>query len=127
MTPQNVVCKVDDDGVGGGVVDQATGYSFVPLSAGSTAMEPENYPNRRSELWFTVAERANEDRLDLSRIPLDVRLELKRQAMMPTWRQDSQGRRVVEPKADTKKRLKRSPDGLDAMNLAYAGYVSIFL
>lgn len=127
MMPQCVICKVDDDGVGGGVVDQASDYSFVPLSAGSTAMEAENYPNRRSELWFAVADRANEGKLDLSRIPIDVRLELKRQAMMPTWKQDSTGRRVVEPKAETKRRLKRSPDGMDALNLAYAGYVSIFL
>jgi len=33
---------------------------------------------------------------------------------------DSQGRRVVEPKDDTKKRIKRSPDDMDALNLAYA-------
>jgi hypothetical protein len=36
------------------------------------------------------------------------------------WRMDAQGRRVVEAKADTKRRLKRSPDDADAMNLAYA-------
>ncbi len=40
--------------------------------------------------------------------------------MAPTWKLDSQGRRVVEPKQDTKKRLKRSPDDMDALNLAYA-------
>ena len=39
---------------------------------------------------------------------------------MPTWKLDSQGRRVMESKDDTKKRLKRSPDDMDAANLAYA-------
>ena len=40
--------------------------------------------------------------------------------MAPRWRPDSRGRRVVEPKDATKKRIKRSPDDADAVNLAYA-------
>lgn len=120
MTPQNVQVKIDDDGVGGGVVDNADNYAFVPVSAGNAALEPESYPNRRSELWFAVAERADEGILDVSRLPAEVRIELRRQAMSPTWKVDSKGRRVVEPKEQTKKRLKRSPDGMDALNLAYA-------
>ena len=117
---QNVAIKVDDDGVGGGVVDQAGGYAFQPVGAGAAALEPEDYPNRRSELWFAVSGRANEGNLDLSRLPSDVRIELRRQAMAPTWKVDGQGRRVVEKKDDTKKRIQRSPDGMDAVNLAYA-------
>lgn len=118
--PKQVAIKIDDDGVGGGVVDKAEGYAFIPISAASEPLEAEKYPNRRSELWFAVAERANEGRLDLSRIPPAIRLELRRQAMAPTWKLDSQGRRVVEDKGKTKERLKRSPDGMDAVNLAYA-------
>lgn len=120
QAPQSVACKIDDGGVGGGVVDQAEDYAFMPVSAGSAALEPEKYPNRRSELWFAVAERAAAGELSLVKLPGDVRLELRRQAMAPTWKQDAQGRRVVEDKALTKKRLKRSPDGMDALNLAYA-------
>jgi hypothetical protein len=106
--------------VGGGVVDQADGYNFVPISGASKAIFAENYPNRRSELWFAVAERANDGRLSLTNLPDTVRRELRRQALAPTWRLDSQGRRVVEPKDETKKRLKRSPDDMDGLNLAYA-------
>ena len=40
--------------------------------------------------------------------------------MTPTWKVNSQGQRAVEPKADTKRRLGRSPDDMDALNLAYA-------
>jgi hypothetical protein len=40
--------------------------------------------------------------------------------MAPTWKLDSDGRRVVEPKDKTKERIKRSPDDVDGMNLAYA-------
>jgi hypothetical protein len=102
------------------VVDQAGGYNFYGLSAGSKAVQDEDYPNRRSELWFAVAERADAGRLSVARLDKESKMELRRQAMSPTWKQDSQGRRVVEPKADTKKRLKRSPDDMDALNLAYA-------
>lgn len=116
----DIAVKIDDDGVGGGVVDQAEDYRFIPVRNGSEAFEPENYPNRRSELWFAVAERADDGRLDVSRLDPDIRRELRRQAMAPLWKVDSQGRRVVEPKADTKKRIKRSPDDMDALNLAYA-------
>lgn len=117
---RRILIKVDDDGVGGGVVDQADGYRFVGMSANAQAADPEGYPNRRSELWFAVADRAEAGQLSLIRIPPETRRELRRQALAPTWRQDSQGRRVVEPKDVTKLRLKRSPDGLDALNLAYA-------
>lgn len=120
MEPRQVKVKVDDDGVGGGVTDQADGYNFIPVSGANVAIDAEGYPNRRSELWFSVAERANEGSLSLLRLPLEVRRELRRQAMSPTWKLDSQGRRVVEPKADTKKRLKRSPDDMDGLNLAYS-------
>jgi hypothetical protein len=34
-------------------------------------------------------------------------------------------RRVVEPKDETKKKLGRSPDGMDALNLAYSQYTII--
>ena len=120
MEPQRVPVIIDDDGVGGGVVDKADGYNFIGLSGQSNAVDQEDYPNRRSELWFTVAERANEGRLSLARLGEDARRELRRQAMAPTWKLDSDGRRVVEPKDRTKERIKRSPDDMDAMNLAYA-------
>ena len=118
--PRKVVTKIDDDGVGGGVVDNAEGYSFVGIGAGTNALDEEHYPNRRSELWFATAERAREGRLDLSLLPAAVLTELRRQLMAPTWSPDSQGRRVVEPKEKTKKRIKRSPDDADGFNLAYA-------
>jgi len=123
---QRIAVKVDDDGVGGGVTDQAGDYNFIPISGASAAIEEEWYPNKRSELWFATAERADEGRLSLARLPADTRRELRRQAMAPTWKLDGQGRRVVEPKEKTKERIKRSPDDMDGLNLAYApaGYAA---
>lgn len=118
--PCGIACKIDDDGVGGGVVDAAGGYSFRPVGGGTKAWQPEDYPNRRSEMWFSVADRADRGELDLSRLSEESRNLLRRQVMAPKWRLDSQGRRVVEPKVDTKKRIGRSPDDADALNLAFA-------
>lgn len=118
--PRFVPCKIDDDGVGGGVVDLANGFDFIGVGAGTEAMAPEDYPNRRSELWFTVADRAARGALDLSRLSEESMIQLRTQAFAPRWKLDSDGRRVVEPKDDIKKRIGRSPDGMDALNLAFA-------
>lgn len=117
---RRVQVKIDDDGVGGGVVDQADGYRFDPVNAGTKAVEEDGYPNRRSELWFVTAELARHRRLSFARLAASDQRELRRQCMAPTWQVDNQGRRVVEPKDRTKKRLGRSPDDMDAVNLAYA-------
>jgi hypothetical protein len=119
IDPRKIPIKVDDDGVGGGVTDQAGGYNFIGIRAQGRPNEREAYPNLRSELWFAVAERAAEGNLSLALLPAEIRRELRRQAMAPTWKVDAQGRRVVEPKDETKKRIKRSPDDMDALNLAY--------
>lgn len=119
MEGPKVAVKVDDDGVGGGVYDQRGEFNFIGISAAETAIDPDGYPNRRSELWFSVAERALRGGLSLARLDPETRRDLRRQAMAPTWKVDGQGRRQVERKDETKKRIKRSPDGMDAVNLAY--------
>lgn len=120
MNPQQVLIKIDD--VGGGVIDtlHERGYNAVELNAGATAFDPEGYPNRRSELWFTTAERALAGQLSLIHLSDDAKRELKRQAMAPKYRVTSAGQREVEAKDVTKKLIKRSPDDMDALNLAYA-------
>lgn len=120
IKPEQILVKIDDDGVGSGVVDHAAGWNWVGLSAASKAVDTEDYPNRRSELWFATADRARRGELDVSQLSAESRRELKRQAMAPKWKLDNAGRRVVEKKDDTKDTLGRSPDGMDALNLAYA-------
>lgn len=141
ITGRSIPIKIDDDGVGGGVTDQvkSAGYKAMPVSAASKALDFDSYPNRRSELCFTTAERARDGELDISGLvanddgtprisefgePMrlfgeEVVAELRQQAMNLTWTMDSRGRRVVAPKDEQKKTLGRSPDGLDSMNLAY--------
>lgn len=116
---EKIIVKVDSDGLGGGVVDQAGDYSFVGVSAAAQARTPDEFPNTRSELWFSLADLADEGRLSLARLDLATRRLLRRQALAPTWKVDAAGRCVVEPKEKTKERLGASPDDVDSMNLAY--------
>ena len=116
---------IDDDGVGGGVVDQSGDAVFYSVSGATRANDCEGYPNKRSELWFDVAERAARGELDLSRLSKESLKLIQRQVMAPMWKLDGAGRRVVEPKAVTKKRIGRSPDDADALNLAFTTGVKI--
>ena len=116
INPRKIPCKIDDAGVGGGVVDQADGYDFVPVNSGSAALD-DDYPNVRSELLFTLAEKL--EGISLALLDRDTVLELKRQAAGITYKLDPKGRRVAAPKDEIKKRIKRSPDDMDAMALAY--------
>ena len=118
--PTKVKVKIDSDGFGGQVISYKEEFNFLSVAASAPALEVEEFPNRRSELWFAVAERARDGGLDLSRLPASSLQLLRSQAMAPTWKVDSKGRRVVEPKDQTKKRLHRSPDDMDALNLAFA-------
>jgi hypothetical protein len=119
IRPEEIAVKIDDDGVGGGVIDQRGGFCFVAVSAASNARRPNDYPNKRSELWFSTAERAKRGMVSIARLPREVRHRLKQQAIAPTWNLNAAGQRVVEKKDDTKKKIGRSPDSMDAMNLAY--------
>lgn len=133
VDPCSIRCNIDDSGVGGGVTDQnyeaaipgvspERWYNFVPITNACVAVESERFPNVRSELLFTLAEQMNEGRVDLSLLggqnPESCK-QLRNQALQILYKMDARGRRVVEPKADIKKRLGRSPDDLDAFALAY--------
>ena len=107
---------IDDAGVGGGVTDRLReqGFNVVGFNGGSRARHSNDYPNRRSELWFDCSEVL--PALDLD--PADE--ELGRELLAPSYSFDSSGARVVEQKSNTRKRLRRSPDRADAILLTLA-------
>lgn len=123
LSEKGIPIKVDDGGLGGGVVDmlRAQGYAVVPVNAATISKDCTRYPIMRDQLWFAVPLAARRGEIDLSNLPKKSLQELRRQFMSVQWKPDLQGRRVVEKKADTKKRIQRSPDDADAMNLAFYG------
>lgn len=119
--PKRVPIKIDvTGGLGAGPYDtlRADGYTVVAVNSSSEANEPDKYPNVRSELWFVAREWARERRLDLSRVPRDLREKAIRELGTPKYKNDSRGRKVVEPKDQIKSRLGASPDLADAINLS---------
>ncbi len=107
---------IDDAGLGGGVVDrlrEVGEFRVVAFNAGHRSGSRE-YPNRRSELWFTFGEL-------LPVLDLDPRDdELAADLLAPTYALGSDGKRMVEAKSNTRRRLRRSPDRADAVMLTCA-------
>ncbi len=121
IDPKRIACKIDDDGVGGGVTDQSAGYAFFGVGAACRALDQEHYRNRRNELWFGQVERARQGRWSFGpNITPEIKREIKRQAMAPTWKVNWAGQKEVESKDETKKKIQRSPDGMDSVNLSFA-------
>lgn len=119
--PEEILIKIDDDGVGRSVASLLweAGFSCVPVGAGTSSTKPARYRNRRNELWFEVADRAKRGAIWLGDLPREHLRRLRQQLMSVEWELKSTGRREVDPKDITKAKIGRSPDDADAFNLAY--------
>lgn len=118
---------VDEDGVGGGVVDQVKCVGFVnnarPLPAPVNPLKdknglpiPENYKNLKSQCYAWLAKRINEGRLyiecsdpDMKQAIIEELEQVKRADV------DKDGKFAVVPKDEVKEILGRSPDFADAL------------
>lgn len=111
---KDVLIKIDDTGVGGGVTDDmiARGYNVIPINFGAKASNPDKYPNLISEAWFYL--QSIIDQISIAN-DKDLLVELSNRE----WKMDSKGRRGVESKDDYKKRGFRSPDLADATILCF--------
>lgn len=111
---KDVLIKIDDTGVGGGVTDGMIerGYNVIPINFGAKASDPNKYPNLISEAWFYLQSIIDEISIANDK---DLLVELSNRE----WKMDSKGRRGVESKDDYKKRGFRSPDLADATILCF--------
>jgi hypothetical protein len=91
-------------------------YNFIGLSG--SMVNDGDFRNLRTELWFSAVEMAKESIVHLGRLPRESLALLRQQAVSPIYRINQRGQLEIEPKERTKDRLGRSPDDLDAMNLA---------
>ena len=94
------------------------GYSPVEVPFGGRATKPEQYINRRSEMWFEMR-----DWIKAGQIPNEA--ALKQELATPIYWYDVSGRKVLESKDEIKKRLYggNSPDLADALALTFASPV----
>lgn len=121
----NSTAIVDVIGVGGGVVDRLRemGHDVVAFnSAASTAMRTKDnefsFPNVRSAAWWNLRELLDpSDPATCIALPDDANLIAD--LISPRWKVAAGAKIVVEPKEETKKRLKRSPDSGDSIVMSF--------
>ena len=123
--------KVDSIGVGWGIAGRLQelrdqhGAHVVRVNVGSSAKDTKRFPKLRDELWWMARTLSEHQDWDLSAVD-DRTIS---QLTAPQYGTDPQGRIKIEPKAETKKRLGRSPDDADALLLAFhqAGSAAVWM
>lgn len=107
-----------DAGAGAGVIDRLRqlDYDVIEVPFGGKAVQPDQFVNRRTEMWWNMREWLAMG----GAIPNDH--TLKAELSTPIYWFDQVGRKVLEPKDDIKKRLQggASPDIADALALTFA-------
>jgi phage terminase large subunit len=111
---------VDEDGVGGGVVDGLRGIKgFVN---GSVALDnpithkKENYRNLKTQCYYLLAELINNRGMVVSAYDLEMRTKLIEELEQVKSKDlDKEGKLYIVPKEDVKEALGRSPDYSDAL------------
>ncbi|MFF8482339.1 terminase large subunit domain-containing protein [Streptomyces antibioticus] len=120
--------KVDVIGIGWGIVGSLRekrtqglhAAQIVGVNVAEASSEPGRFKNLRSQIWWEIGRKLSEDLVwDMSGLEEADRERLVSQLTAPKYSVDSAGRTVVEPKAETRKRIGRSPDNADALLLAF--------
>lgn len=115
--------KVDEIGVGGGVVDvlEENGFSGAGIDVAKAPIDSDRFSNLRAELWWNLRELLD---VDPVRNPKPIALppdeDLLAELSSVQFKYNSRGQIQIEAKDDMKKRLGRSPDRADAVVLAMA-------
>lgn len=111
---------VDGNGVGGGVVDnlKAWGFKVFEVQAASTPTDPDQYLNKRVEIWALMREW-----LTLGCIPDSN--DLQTDLISPEYKYHPVSNKLVlESKDEMKKRGLASPDKAEALAMTFASPVA---
>lgn len=104
----------DEDGVGGGVVDNCRIKGFVN---NSRALNDENYSNLKTQCYYKLSEKINNNELffetEVSTKQKEMIIEDLEQ--VKSYNADKDGKMQVLPKSEIKQLIGRSPDYSDAM------------
>ena len=106
---------IDKTGVGAGVLDygRSLNRNWIGIGFGETALS-ETFFRRRMEMWYNCKKWLE----DGGQIPDNE--ELKRDLIAPSFSYLPSGKMALEDKADTKRKLRASPDYADALVLTFA-------
>lgn len=109
---------VDEDGVGGGVVDILGCQGFVnnskPLEIAGE--EKENFINLKSQCYFHLAERINKDGIYINCNDPEIKsLIIQELEQVKQYNMDKDGKRAILPKDKVKELIGRSPDFADTI------------
>jgi hypothetical protein len=116
---------IDTTGLGAGVYDRLVEYGFSKIvhavNFGASALDPDRYVNRRSEMWDLMREWFSQPNALVSIPDMD---ELHVDLTAPTWDEAaskfSGEKFALEPKDHIRKRLGMSPDLGDAAALTFS-------
>ncbi|WP_448607584.1 phage terminase large subunit [Paenimyroides ceti] len=110
----NLNIVADEDGVGGGVVDNCRIKGFVN---NSKALNNENFSNLKTQCFYKLADKMNNDE-----IFIEIELSQKQKETIieeleyvKSYNSDSDGKMQILPKAEIKQLIGRSPDYADAL------------
>ena len=105
---------IDEDGIGGGVVDQLDGcYGFVN---NARALEGENFANLKSQCYFKLAELVNANEIYVNCDDQTIKQQLIEELEQVKQKDmDKDGKKAVIPKDKVKDLIGRSPDLSDSL------------
>jgi phage terminase large subunit len=111
---------VDEDGVGGGVVDGLRGIKgFVNNSTAlenPTSHAKENYANLKTQCYYLLAEQVNNRGIRIASYDTEMKTKLIEELeQVKTKDLDKEGKLKIVPKEEVKEKLGRSPDYSDAL------------
>lgn len=100
---------VDEDGIGGGIVDHLKCKGFVANSRPTNA----NYQNLKSECGYKLAELAGQIWIKCELPDREIEMIKQELSMLKTFDADKDGKLRILPKEKIKEHIGRSPDWLD--------------
>jgi len=103
----DILC--DEDGVGGGIVDELHCKGFVNNSSPVNA----NYKNLKSECGYRLSELANNIYIECDLPDAEIEMIKQELQMLKTFDVDNEGKLRILPKEKIKEIIGRSPDWLD--------------
>lgn len=112
---------VDEDGVGGGVVDFMKCKGFVNNSSAlKIGNKDQNFRNLKSQCYFGISDRINSNQVFFSiNNPTDKEAVIEEMQYVKQKNMDKDGKREVISKDEVKSLLGRSPDYSDMIMMRY--------